>query len=532
MAPAAAAAIEESGRVCSGCNRRLNHEHYSNKQWQAKAKVRKCLKCTSTHNGNETTKSHGGIEVVTVEPYGRVLRTTAAVKKGDVIWQEEPIVHSARVADLTRREEVFVSVLSSKLNGLSVIEDFLFIKAYVALPLRDRNTVLDCYYPTKAEVSRSPLLSALIKICPPIFEELFKGSDGALRNWTGAPVNDSDELEKVVLIKATNAHAYYVQSEVTACALYELGSKMRHSCAPNVVYSSRRGSGGSSVESSQGSFVALIDLPANTELRFSYIEPVAPACMRRQLLLNNYVFYCDCPLCESIDYYRGIPCPKCSPRRGDWVEAAETKLIHPDDLKMPQVLSQGTIYHVDKEDYQWVCNVCGAKVSEDECGLPEDLEDSLIDTARNCDDLDEYELSQHLRSMPLILGVNHSAVWLVRKAYINRLIENNGALERIKNETAQLLAAVDHAGELFEKELGPHYYIESGAAFMESLLNKVAGRLTRDRQWELAEEYLQKSKASMLLLMAPNDDPIVTIDKALAACQLGDVSMLPQVFRG
>ncbi|KAF4697280.1 hypothetical protein FOZ60_009902 [Perkinsus olseni] len=517
---------EDSGcRVCSSCSQRLSREHFSSKQWQAKAKSRKCLKCTTSPNGEKILLKRGQVEVLDTKAYGRILRTTSAVSKGDLIWKEEPIVHSAERGELTQREEIFAAVLGSRF-GLSVIEDFLFLKAYVALSLPDRRRVLDCYYPSKAEVSESPLLSALIQICDPIVEELRRGKQGVLRDWDGSPVDDAEELKKVVLVKATNAHAFYVEADVTACALYELGSKMRHSCAPNVVYSSQRGA------SSDGSFVALTDLPPNAELRFSYIETVAPACMRRQLLLNNYVFYCDCPLCASVDYYRGLPCPKCSPRKGDWVQDAEIRLIDVADLEMPQALDQGTIYRVERDDYQWLCSSCGAQVTQDECGVPEDLEDSLMDIARNADDLDEFELSQHLRSMPRILGVNHAAVWMIRKAHIAKLLESDGALELIKGETADVLAAVDHAGELCRKALGPGYYVETGAGFMESLLTKVAAALARGRQWSLAEEYFERTKRSMLSLMEVTDAPVVAVDEALVACRLRDVSRLPKAFRG
>ncbi|EER02546.1 hypothetical protein Pmar_PMAR006737 [Perkinsus marinus ATCC 50983] len=358
-------------------------------------------------------------------------------------------------------------------------------------------------------------------------EELHRGKDGALRSWIGLPLDDgAEELKKVVLVKATNAHAFYIESDVTACALYELGSKMRHSCAPNVVYSSQRGA------SHDGSFVALTDLPANTELRFSYIDTVAPACMRRQLLLNNYVFYCDCPLCTGVDYYRGLPCPSCSPRKGDWVEDAEVRLIDPADLDLSRVLYKGAIYRVERDEYQWLCSSCGAQITQEQCGVPEDLEDSLMDIARNADELDEFELSQHLRSMPRILGVHHAAVWMIRKAHISKLVDMDASSEMIKNETADVLAVVDHAAELFKKEIGPGYYVESGAGFMESLLTKVAASLARGRQWRLAEEYFEKSKRSMLTLMEATDAPIVAVDEALVACRLRDTSKLPKVFRG
>ncbi|KAF4714020.1 hypothetical protein FOZ62_003769, partial [Perkinsus olseni] len=101
----------------------------------------------------------------------------------------------------------------------------------------------------------------------------------------------------------------------------------------------------------------------------------------------------------------------------------------------------------------------------------------------------------------------------------------------MKGETADVLAAVDHAGELYRKALGPGYYVETGAGFMESLLTKVAAALARSRQWSLAEEYFERTKRSMLSLMEVADAPVVAVDEALVACRLRDVSRLPKAFR-
>jgi hypothetical protein len=146
---------------------------------------------------------------------------------------------------------------------ISLSVDFRFIKAFCLLPQAARLKCLDCFAPSEKEVKNSRSLSEVLVAAK------------AARNCRWSKKIKTNDLFKIVLIKSCNAHRYYHGSSVdfpSVDALFYLGSKMRHSCAANVIYSSRKS------EDGMGRFVAQVDIAKvkifykNSEINFSVCE--------------------------------------------------------------------------------------------------------------------------------------------------------------------------------------------------------------------------------------------------------------------
>ncbi len=104
---------------------------------------------------------------------------------------------------------------------------------------------LDCFAPSEKEVKNSRSLSEVLVAAK------------AARKCRWSKKIKTNDLFKIVLIKSCNAHQYYHGSSVdfpSVDALFYLGSKMRHSCSANVIYSSRKS------EDGMGRFVAQVDI--------------------------------------------------------------------------------------------------------------------------------------------------------------------------------------------------------------------------------------------------------------------------------
>lgn len=83
-------------------------------------------------------------------------------------------------------------------------------------------------------------------------------------------------------------------TEVEGSGLYELQSKLNHSCDPNVEICFEKGDHTLSVR-------ALRDIKEGEELCISYISPCdleRSRHSRRKLLLDNYTFFCNCSKCK------------------------------------------------------------------------------------------------------------------------------------------------------------------------------------------------------------------------------------------
>lgn len=104
----------------------------------------------------------------------------------------------------------------------------------------------------------------------------------------------------LVEIRFTNAHQYGQKRS----ALFELGSKLSHSCLPNAAYKLQEG---------RAQFVAIRHVKAGEQITFSYRGNCwsTPTHERRKYLKDRYFFECGCPLCDGPDLSRALRCPGC-----------------------------------------------------------------------------------------------------------------------------------------------------------------------------------------------------------------------------
>ncbi len=365
-----------------------------------------------------TCSPHGRskVEVRGVPTFGRVLYSTASFLPGDEIFSEEPIIVSL-LAPSSKENQILRRV--SEQSGLSLVDDFVFLKSYCLSSSERRSQVLDCYVPGSFEVSQSKLLSSLLRVVDVC----------CLFDW-GKSVPKA-ELQRVLLIKACNAHGFQAQ-HAGSSALFTLGSKLRHSCCPNVLYTSQRWSDG------RGSFVARANINAGDELFISYIDVFGSCGMRADVLRENYLFKCDCRLCCSgTDRYRGLPCPDCS---------------------------EGVIF---RDQETWKCETCGKK--------NQDLAVPVIKSGREQQLVSEYRLldqGQGGRSVTALLleaaselGEMHAVTKLLEKKYIESFLLPTLSLDNV----SELVLLTDSA----------LMWANNDPSFLDSTLIQIACAIAR-----------------------------------------------------
>ena len=218
------------------------------------------------------------VEVVETASFGRVLKAKRSFERGEVVLSEKPIICSLSESSFTTDETHEIDKARIE-TGLDLLSDLLFLKAFCLSSVDSQEQALDCYTPSLCLVDESSLLREIVRVVP------------VAQRFSWSKKVSSEVLKKIVLIKATNAHQFNIEDE-SASALFFRGSKIRHSCRPNVVYSSQR-------EIGRGSFVAIRKIPDNEEILFSYIDTFQSVQMRRHILKNNYLFHCQCDLCQA-----------------------------------------------------------------------------------------------------------------------------------------------------------------------------------------------------------------------------------------
>jgi SET domain len=127
-----------------------------------------------------------------------------------------------------------------------------------------------------------------------------------------------ETIHKLVGVIEINAHEYYGHrdsqyAEVTTfasrlssgrTALFAFGSKVSHSCFPNVSYSSKTQDG--CLE-----YKVIRTIKKGETVSFSYIEKLftTPTYLRRAALIASKEFYCKCERCMGPDFSRIHSCP-------------------------------------------------------------------------------------------------------------------------------------------------------------------------------------------------------------------------------
>ena len=214
------------------------------------------------------------VSVETNSRLGRVLVASKDFDPGDLIFDEPPLI------EWRSDEEYLLKFLTSSDST--------------------KGQILDMYHP--------PLETEI-----PSFSAIRRMSSMLSRNKKLANLSEN-EIYTLLLIAAINAHAYYGFSQEMqeiphakagngySSALFLLGSKIAHSCNPNVLHSSK-----------QGPFIRFICIRKISKgdiLFASYLEDLfsTPRQERRQKLMETKLFLCNCDRCSGLDDVRGILC--------------------------------------------------------------------------------------------------------------------------------------------------------------------------------------------------------------------------------
>jgi hypothetical protein len=222
----------------------------------------------------------------TDDDLGRVVIATKDVSIGTTIIRERPV--------LVYKHEAWLEMVS----------------AFLALGEESKDGVLDMFHPpTKPKLSivtDANLVASQLSLDPTLVQKLILISNFNAHQYYGC---DQERFHEV---------ASFSPSSAGKSALFLFGSKVAHSCNPNVTYSSR---------TSDGKLEYKVIRPINTGdmITFSYITELleTPTHIRRIRLIETKEFLCRCPRCMGPDFSRAISCNKC--KGGDVVLCTDPK---------------------------------------------------------------------------------------------------------------------------------------------------------------------------------------------------------------
>ena len=103
-------------------------------------------------------------------------------------------------------------------------------------------------------------------------------------------------IVRLLMINKVNSH----RLQGSYAGIYEVASKMAHSCVPNVLYDGTR-----------CRFIAVKNIPKDGLVSFSYNASqylVHSSEVRQTVLRQTHLFVCKCDRCTGVDYTRGIRC--------------------------------------------------------------------------------------------------------------------------------------------------------------------------------------------------------------------------------
>jgi hypothetical protein len=190
------------------------------------------------------------VEIQSSGSIGRILVATRDFAEGDVVLEEAPLLVSK---DTSSRAS---------------------LAAYLAADEDTKADVMDMFHTAAPGSSVSTVL-----------EDIFAK-------------NALSYFGKVI---AGEAHGAVAKSS----ALFLVGSKVEHSCSPNLAYNSLSGN---------LVYKAVTAIPSGTRLTFSYIDSSPEVCTikRRRDLFETKKFICECARCVGPDLARELKCDKCA----------------------------------------------------------------------------------------------------------------------------------------------------------------------------------------------------------------------------
>ena len=263
------------------------------------------------------------ISLIADASYGRILVAARDFERGDVIFAESPLLmwSSSSSSDSSSSSSMSPSVdcnydsvesaggPQNCDDGIdeSIRMDYNYIKAFTLLTKEYQDDVLNFHCP---DFKNNNVDSYLLEYSSKYYYrkmivDMFV-SMGYFKSL------DKDTIMRLLLINDSNAHTFTgfngSWGHGSKAALFKMGSKMEHSCKPNVTYSSRN-------KVNKLVYTASDSIAAGSRLSFTYIESYKLSRKQRiELLRSSFYFVCECVRCYNIQYddSRPICCSSCS----------------------------------------------------------------------------------------------------------------------------------------------------------------------------------------------------------------------------
>ena len=406
------------------------------------------------------------VEIKHTDRCGRFLVAKKDFHEGEIVLKERPLLLPHPASSLSHLERDAISSFQSN-TGLETISDFLFLKAFCKAEERIRSAVLDCFTPPLT--STDSTLCAILKVV-----QLAK-----TQAWSKA--YSSNTLETVILVKATNSHSFEDDS-----ALFSLGSKINHSCCPNLVYTSQR-------ESGFGCFVAIKPIRSGQEVNFSYIDTYQSTPMRRKALRARYLFDCQCSGCTTgFDYYRGFDCP-----------------THPKEHMI--FFNQESGVWVEPGNWTGPCQSHDPPLSP--LNLEGEWEDRITRVTETVSDPKRVRVELAVAEAKFSRG--HAIVKLLEKHLIGLLVDTRPDLK-----TAREISRLTEG--LIEWALGD-------AGVLGTLLLRVGCYLGRSGDFDGGLKFINAAEEDQKLVLSKESEISKISRRARVACKSHDASRVPEL---
>ena len=241
-----------------------------------------------------------GLRMDTNEALGRFVVATRAFAIGELVMQDQPLV-------------VYTSG-----------DEASFLRAFSKATPAAQAAILDMCHPDLDQTG-----NALVSFN--------RGRADELCRVHGM---EAEHIHKLLMIREMNGHQYtghetvYGDKKSEKAALFSRGSKVAHSCRPNLAYTSKTRHGGLE-------YRACRPIAPGEMITFSYDDELwtKNTLERRTHLLETKNFICNCPRCQGLDDTSAVCCPR----------DACVGFARPD-------ISPGNL---ESTSGRWVCGACG-----------------------------------------------------------------------------------------------------------------------------------------------------------------------------
>jgi len=256
---------------------------------------------------------------------------TFVLHKDGIAVEERPKVGRTAVSTRAYSSQDFGLKILRETPALVVQNNYYdYVVQFASCDKSTQAAIFDMYHPPLDDELGKKKLASAQKLYQQI-QAMTKSKSAAVIGSTTGPAAslknyNVEFLHKLLAIFACNAHEYTYRpnsdndnqndnNRSATAALFIWGSKIAHSCHPNLAYTSKTHDGALEYQ------IIRTPIHCGDVLSFSYISKnlyKIPTYKRRYFLQNTKAFFCECERCIGPDYCRVVQCPgaggKCQKR--------------------------------------------------------------------------------------------------------------------------------------------------------------------------------------------------------------------------